>query len=127
MKIKQKNKLSIMLFGILLGYSFNLFAQFPSKKEVVNQMRRVADYQMAQQWSKAKQPNGRLVMGPKTWEAGAFYPGILEVFRQTKDKKYLNLPKTTIMHMGQTLGMLMIWQFYRLILSYTKSKKTHFT
>jgi unsaturated rhamnogalacturonyl hydrolase len=90
MKIKQKNKLSSMLFGILLGYSFNLFAQFPSKKEVVNQMRRVADYQMAQQWSKAKQPNGRLVMGPKTWEAGAFYPGILEVFRQTKDKKYLN-------------------------------------
>lgn len=74
----------MLLFGISVS------AQLPSRKEIVKQMRRVADFQMAQQWSTARQPNGRLVMGPKTWEAGAFYPGILEVYRQTKEVKYLN-------------------------------------
>ncbi len=52
-------------------------------------MRSVADWQLSQKWSQARHPNGKLIMSPKTWEAGAFYPGILEVYRVTKDKKYL--------------------------------------
>lgn len=87
------NKPNIILFGLLLLYSFAAFAQLPSKKEIVNQMRMVADFQMAQQWSTARQANGQLVMGPKTWEAGAYYPGILDTYRQTKDKKYLDYVK----------------------------------
>ncbi|MBC7417455.1 MAG: glycoside hydrolase family 88 protein [Pedobacter sp.] len=75
---------------LLIHLSLNSNAQkLPKNKEVIEQLRAVADYQLDQKWSQAKHGNGKLIMSPKTWEAGAFYPGILEVYRVTKDKKYL--------------------------------------
>jgi unsaturated rhamnogalacturonyl hydrolase len=63
--------------------------KLPTDKVITKQMRAVADYQLVQKWSQAKHANGKLIMSPKTWEAGAFYPGILDIYRVTKDKKYL--------------------------------------
>ena len=82
----------LTLFCFLITVSSGVLAfaqQLPNDKEVKLQMRSVADYQLAQKWSQARQANGKLVMSPKTWEAGAFYPGILDVYRVTKDEKYL--------------------------------------
>ena len=82
-------KISILI-ALFVGFSFAVVAQkLPSDKQIKDQMRSVADYQLSQKWSQARQANGKLVMSPKTWEAGAFYPGILEIYRVTKDKKYL--------------------------------------
>lgn len=87
-----KNKKLLTL--IMVATSYSLQAQeLPSDKEIKEKMRAVADFQLSQKWSQAKKPNGTLVMSPITWEAGAFYPGILEVYRVTKDKKYLNAVK----------------------------------
>ncbi|MBO9620396.1 MAG: glycoside hydrolase family 88 protein [Niabella sp.] len=68
----------------------NVNAQLPSRKTIIKQMRQVANFQMSQEWSTARRSNGELVMGPKTWEAGAFYPGLLDAYRQTHEKVYLN-------------------------------------
>lgn len=79
---------------ILIGLYFSVVAQkLPSDKIIKNQMRAVADFQLSQEWSQERRPNGILVMSPISWEAGAFYPGILEVYRVTKDRKYLNAVK----------------------------------
>lgn len=82
------------ILTLILGITLSSFAQkLPTDKEIVKQMRAVADYQLSQKWSQAKHPNGKLIMSPITWEAGAFYPGILEIYRVTKDPKYLNAVK----------------------------------
>lgn len=87
-------KMKSLLTFILVSACFCLQAQeLPSDKKVKENMRAVADYQLAQKWSEAKNPNGMLIMSPISWEAGAFYPGILEVYSVTKDKKYLNAVK----------------------------------
>lgn len=83
----KKSSLTLILFSC---YTLAFSQQLPSKKEIISQMKKVADWQLSQKWSKAKQTDGKLVMGPKTWEAGAFYPGILEMYRVSKDKKYLD-------------------------------------
>lgn len=67
--------------------------KLPKDKVIIKQMISVADWQLAQKWSEKKHPNGERIMGPNTWEAGAFYPGILEVYRVTKNKKYLDSVK----------------------------------
>lgn len=67
--------------------------ELPCDKKIKKKMRAVADFQLRETWSQAKQPNGKLVMSPITWEAGAFYPGILELYSETMDKKYLNAVK----------------------------------
>jgi len=84
-----QTRINNVFIAVFLLLPFLSYSQLPAKKEIIHQMRKVADWQMAQQWRTDRLPNGRLVMGPKSWEAGAFYPGILEIYRQTKDKKYL--------------------------------------
>ena len=79
---------TILAWLISIG-SFAFAQKLPTDKEIIREMRAVADYQLAQKWSQAMHPNGTLIMSPKTWEAGAFYPGILEIYRVTKDEKYL--------------------------------------
>lgn len=83
-------KKGFLIFMLMSVCVYANAQQLPSDKEVKEKMIAVADYQLSQEWSQARQPNGKLVMSPITWEAGAFYPGILEVYRVTKDKKYLN-------------------------------------
>jgi unsaturated rhamnogalacturonyl hydrolase len=83
-------KKGFLIFMLMSVCVYANAQQLPSDKEVKGKMIAVADYQLSQEWSQARQPNGKLVMSPITWEAGAFYPGILEVYRVTKDKKYLN-------------------------------------
>jgi len=81
----------VLLFILLFSFSKQVFSQnLPSPAAIKKQMEQVADWQLSQQWSTKRQPNGKLVMGPKTWEAGAFYPGILEMYRVSNNKKYLN-------------------------------------
>jgi len=87
-----KNKIlltSMMLISCFISKSQEL----PQDKKIKEKMRAVADYQLAQKWSEVKHPNGKLIMSPITWEAGAFYPGILDIYRVTKDKKYLTAVK----------------------------------
>jgi unsaturated rhamnogalacturonyl hydrolase len=87
-------KIKYILAIIMITSCYSLKAQeLPLDKVIKAKMIAVADYQLEQKWSQAKQKNGKLVMSPITWEAGAFYPGILEVYRLTKDKKYLNAVK----------------------------------
>ncbi len=83
-------KESFLIFMLMSVCVYANAQQLPSDKEVKEKMIAVANYQLSQEWSQARQPNGKLVMSPITWEAGAFYPGILEVYRVTKNKKYLN-------------------------------------
>lgn len=82
-------KIHLLLIILMCSCFLAVAQKLPTDKEVIEQMRAVADYQLAQNWSHAKHANGKLIMSPKTWEAGAFYPGILEVYRVTNDKKYL--------------------------------------
>lgn len=86
-------KTSATICLVLLILCIGNAQKLPSKKEVIKQMTMVADWQLAQKWSEAKHPNGNRIMGPNTWEAGAFYPGILEIYRVTKNEKYLDSVK----------------------------------
>jgi unsaturated rhamnogalacturonyl hydrolase len=80
-----------LLFFVLFFCCKQTFSQsLPSKDSITKQMEKVADWQLSQQWPTKRQANGKLVMGPKTWEAGAFYPGVLEMYRVSNNKKYLN-------------------------------------
>lgn len=82
------------ILTLFMSITLSSFAQkLPNDREIIKQMRVVADYQLAQKWSQAKHRNGKLIMSPITWEAGAFFPGILEIYRVTKDRKYLNAVK----------------------------------
>ncbi len=85
--------LSLICFMLTI-LCFSQTHKLPSDKEIIKQMISVADYQLSQKWSEKKHPNGNRIMGPNTWEAGAFYPGILEVYRVTKNKKYLDSVKS---------------------------------
>jgi unsaturated rhamnogalacturonyl hydrolase len=89
MVMKYKKKLWV--FFAMVALAVPAFAQEePVSKNVIVQMEKVADWQLAQKWPTKRLANGKLVMGPKTWESGAFYPGILDMYRVSGDKKYLN-------------------------------------
>jgi unsaturated rhamnogalacturonyl hydrolase len=68
--------------------------KLPNDKEVIKQMTKVADWQLTQKWSETKSAMPNRVVTPNVWEAGAFYPGILEIYRVTKNEKYLDTVKS---------------------------------
>ncbi len=63
----------------------------PSKKDIILQMQKVADWQLSQSWSKLKYKSPRT--GTTSWEAGAFYPGIADLYTVTKEQRYLDTLK----------------------------------
>lgn len=88
--MNQRLKILFVIF-LVTGCAVKCHAQkLPSKKSIKQQMMKVANWQLAQPWSQSRLANGRLVMSPVSWEAGAFYPGIIETYSVTKDKKYLD-------------------------------------
>lgn len=87
------NKISLFILLLVTGAHKLKSQSLPSDKEVIAQMEKVADWQLAPKWSDAKKPDSTLVMSPKTWEAGAFYPGIMEIYCVTHKSKYLEAIK----------------------------------
>ena len=81
-----------IIIGILLicvlASSVAASGQQVTKKDIITQMTKVADWQLAQSWPTGKAGNP-IPTGSRSWEAGAFYPGVMDAYRATKNEKYL--------------------------------------
>lgn len=88
-------KINFKTFGMLLVSSFTwsvaVHAQQFTKKRIIDKMTKVADWQVAQSWSTSKP--GNPPTGSRSWEAGAFYPGVMDAYRATKNEKYMEAVK----------------------------------
>lgn len=85
-----KRKL-LKVLSVLLGVNFVLSAQIlPTREQVVSVMRKVGDYQISQPWPLQLLKQNPYATGPKSWVAGAFYPGVVDLYEVTGDTKYLD-------------------------------------
>lgn len=95
--MNRKSKTIISLIFICFYLFLHAFASqsqdLPKKKEIKQQMKKVADWQLSQKWRKDKIKDGKLIMNRKDWELGAFYPGIVDIYSVTGEKKYLDALK----------------------------------
>lgn len=62
----------------------------PTQNEIKQQMKSVADYQLAQTWPEKFLKSHPLGFGDRSWRAGSYYLGIYEAYTVLKDKSYLD-------------------------------------
>lgn len=76
---------------VYFGVGIALSAQtLPSQDQVIQTMRRVGDFQIAQPWPLHLLKQNPYATGPKSWVAGAYYPGIVDLYQVTNEAKYLD-------------------------------------
>lgn len=81
----------LFVLAAALGVSGIVRSQLlPTSDQVVQTMRKVGDFQISQPWPLHLLKQNPYATGPKSWVAGAFYPGIVDLYQVTGDTKYLD-------------------------------------